>query len=90
MNVHKQKARDNLLIFYILSETRLEKNLVAIFLLVLKHFLQRHAINQENFLHSYGVSTLGVLLQKVFDFGFFFNTIISIHRIGFCQCLQRS
>lgn len=73
MNVHKQKARDNLLIFRhnILSETRLEKNLVAIFLLVLKHFLQRHAINQDNFLHSYGVSTLGVLLQKVFDFGFF-------------------
>lgn len=73
MNVHKQKARDNLLVFChnILSETRLEKNLVAIFLLVLKHFLQRHAINQENFLHSYGVSTLGVLLQKVVDFGFF-------------------
>ncbi|CAG01002.1 unnamed protein product, partial [Tetraodon nigroviridis] len=47
------------------SETRLEKNLVAIFLLVLKHFLQRHAINQENFLHSHGVSTLGVLLQKL-------------------------
>lgn len=52
----------------ILSETRLEKNLVAIFLLVLKHFLHRHAINQETFLHSHGVSTLGVLLQKVFYF----------------------
>ncbi|XP_056884546.1 neurobeachin-like protein 1 isoform X3 [Takifugu flavidus] len=47
------------------SETRLEKNLVAIFLLVLKHFLQRHPINQENLLHSHGVSTLGVLLQKL-------------------------
>lgn len=71
--MHKQRARDNLGVccHNVLSETRLEKNLVAIFLLVLKHFLQRHAINQENFLHSHGVSTLGVLLQKVFDFGFF-------------------
>lgn len=55
-------------LLFMLLETRLEKNLVAIFLLVLKHFLQRHAINQENLLHSHGVSTLGVLLQKVFIF----------------------
>uniref|UniRef100_A0A665U2L6 Neurobeachin-like protein 2 n=1 Tax=Echeneis naucrates TaxID=173247 RepID=A0A665U2L6_ECHNA len=48
------------------SEARLEKNLVATFLLVLKHFLQRHPINQENLLHSHGVATLGALLQKVF------------------------
>ncbi|XP_049608212.1 neurobeachin-like protein 1 isoform X1 [Syngnathus scovelli] len=47
------------------SEARLEKNLVATFLLVLKHFLQRHAINQENLLHSHGVATLGALLQKL-------------------------
>ncbi|XP_054646367.1 neurobeachin-like protein 1 isoform X2 [Dunckerocampus dactyliophorus] len=47
------------------SEARLEKNLVATFLLVLKHFLQRHAINQENLLHSHGVGTLGALLQKL-------------------------
>uniref|UniRef100_A0A8C4IAW2 Neurobeachin-like protein 2 n=1 Tax=Dicentrarchus labrax TaxID=13489 RepID=A0A8C4IAW2_DICLA len=47
------------------SEARLEKNLVATFLLVLKHFLQRHPINQENLLHSHGVGTLGALLQKV-------------------------
>ncbi|XP_041835153.1 neurobeachin-like protein 1 isoform X2 [Melanotaenia boesemani] len=47
------------------SEARLEKNLVATFLLVLKHFLQRHLINQENLLHSHGVGTLGVLLQKL-------------------------
>ncbi|KAM4537797.1 neurobeachin-like protein 1 isoform 2-T2 [Fundulus diaphanus] len=47
------------------SEARLEKNLVATFLLVLKHFLQRHPINQENLLHSHGVGTLGVLLQKL-------------------------
>lgn len=51
----------------LVSEARLEKNLVATFLLVLKHFLQRHPINQENLLHSHGVSTLGALLQKVSD-----------------------
>uniref|UniRef100_A0AAQ4QN44 Neurobeachin-like 1 n=1 Tax=Gasterosteus aculeatus aculeatus TaxID=481459 RepID=A0AAQ4QN44_GASAC len=47
------------------SEARLEKNLVATFLLVLKHFLQRHPINQDNLLHSHGVGTLGALLQKL-------------------------
>ncbi|CAN9498147.1 unnamed protein product [Ophioblennius macclurei] len=47
------------------SEARLEKNPVATFLLVLKHFLQRHLINQESLLHSHGVGTLGALLQKM-------------------------
>lgn len=83
--MHKQKARDNwdVCCCNLISETRLEKNLVAIFLLVLKHFLQRHAINQENFLHSHGVSMLGVLLQKVFDLGSFINSMLSIHRVEF-------
>lgn len=52
------------MMFYF-SEARLEKNLVATFLLVIKHFLQRHPINQETLLHSHGVATLGALLQKV-------------------------
>ncbi|KAG7467392.1 hypothetical protein MATL_G00152830 [Megalops atlanticus] len=47
------------------SEARLEKNLVATFLLVIKHFIQRHPINQESLLHSHGVATLGALLQKL-------------------------
>ncbi|KAL1022209.1 hypothetical protein UPYG_G00023730 [Umbra pygmaea] len=47
------------------SEARLEKNLVATFLLVMKHFLQRHTINQESLLHSHGVATLGGLMQKL-------------------------
>ncbi|KAK0136011.1 Neurobeachin-like protein 1 [Merluccius polli] len=47
------------------SEARLEKNLVACFLLVLKHFLLRHPINQESLLHCHGVATLGTLLQKL-------------------------
>ncbi|XP_069053304.1 neurobeachin-like protein 1 isoform X2 [Lepisosteus oculatus] len=47
------------------SEARLEKNVVATFLLMIKHFIQRHPINQENLIHSHGVATLGALLQKL-------------------------
>uniref|UniRef100_K7FGC5 Neurobeachin-like protein 2 n=1 Tax=Pelodiscus sinensis TaxID=13735 RepID=K7FGC5_PELSI len=47
------------------SEARLEKNIVAAFILTIKHFIQRHPINQENLIHSHGVATLGALLQKV-------------------------
>ncbi|XP_028924584.1 neurobeachin-like protein 1 isoform X1 [Ornithorhynchus anatinus] len=47
------------------SESRLEKNFVATFILMVKHFIQRHPINQENLIHSHGVATLGALLQKV-------------------------
>ncbi|XP_075036253.1 neurobeachin-like protein 1 [Mixophyes fleayi] len=47
------------------SEARLEKNIVATFVLLVKHFIQRHPINQENFIHSHGVATLGALLHKV-------------------------
>uniref|UniRef100_A0A4W3HXW4 Neurobeachin-like protein 2 n=1 Tax=Callorhinchus milii TaxID=7868 RepID=A0A4W3HXW4_CALMI len=47
------------------SEARLEKNVIATFLLTIKHFIRRHPINQENLIHSHGVATLGALLQKV-------------------------
>ncbi|XP_025903832.1 neurobeachin-like protein 1 isoform X2 [Nothoprocta perdicaria] len=47
------------------SEARLEKNIVATFILMMKHFIQRHPVNQENLIHSHGVATLGALLQKV-------------------------
>ncbi|XP_011847880.1 PREDICTED: neurobeachin-like protein 1 [Mandrillus leucophaeus] len=47
------------------SESRLERNLVATFILIVKHFIQRHPINQDNLIHSHGVATLGTLLQKV-------------------------
>ncbi|XP_036425659.1 neurobeachin-like protein 1 isoform X2 [Colossoma macropomum] len=47
------------------SEARLEKNLAATFLLVVKHFLQRHTVNQETLLHCHGAATLGALLQKL-------------------------
>ncbi|KAJ6665248.1 hypothetical protein lerEdw1_004297 [Lerista edwardsae] len=47
------------------SEARLEKNIVATFILMIKHFIQRHPINQDNLVHTHGVATLGALLQKV-------------------------
>ncbi|XP_066200989.1 neurobeachin-like protein 1 isoform X3 [Saccopteryx leptura] len=47
------------------SESRLERSLVATFILIVKHFIQRHPINQDNLIHSHGVATLGALLQKV-------------------------
>uniref|UniRef100_A0A8D2LCF9 Neurobeachin-like protein 2 n=1 Tax=Varanus komodoensis TaxID=61221 RepID=A0A8D2LCF9_VARKO len=47
------------------SEARLEKNVVATFILMIKHFIQRHQINQDNLVHTHGVATLGELLQKV-------------------------
>uniref|UniRef100_A0A8D2QND8 Neurobeachin like 1 n=1 Tax=Zosterops lateralis melanops TaxID=1220523 RepID=A0A8D2QND8_ZOSLA len=48
-----------------LAEARLEKNIVATFILMIKHFIQGHHVNQENLIHSHGVATLGALLQKV-------------------------
>ncbi|KAG8124733.1 hypothetical protein E2320_019985, partial [Naja naja] len=47
------------------SEARLEKNIIATFILMIKHFIQRHPINQDNLIHTHGIATLGVLLQKV-------------------------
>ncbi|XP_077175319.1 neurobeachin-like protein 1 isoform X2 [Paroedura picta] len=47
------------------SEARLEKNIVATFFLVIKHFIQRHPISQENLVQTHGVATLGALLQNV-------------------------
>ncbi|KAH0621661.1 hypothetical protein JD844_023204 [Phrynosoma platyrhinos] len=47
------------------SEARLEKNIVATFILMIKHFIQRHPINQDNLVHTHGLATLGALLKKV-------------------------
>lgn len=54
-----------LLLLFCFAEARLEKNIVATFILMIKHFIQRHHVNQENIIHSHGVATLGALLQKV-------------------------
>lgn len=57
-----------LLLLFCFAEARLEKNIVATFILMIKHFIQRHHVNQENLIHSHGVATLGALLQKVSKF----------------------
>uniref|UniRef100_H0ZHC0 Neurobeachin like 1 n=1 Tax=Taeniopygia guttata TaxID=59729 RepID=H0ZHC0_TAEGU len=54
-----------LLLLFCSAEARLEKNIVATFILMIKHFIQGHHVNQENLIHSHGVATLGALLQKV-------------------------
>uniref|UniRef100_A0A663LW83 Neurobeachin like 1 n=1 Tax=Athene cunicularia TaxID=194338 RepID=A0A663LW83_ATHCN len=58
-------AGKQLLLLFCFAEARLEKNIVATFILMIKHFIQRHHVNQENLIHSHGVATLGALLQKV-------------------------
>ncbi|KAL1771089.1 neurobeachin 1 isoform X1 [Sigmodon hispidus] len=60
------------------SESRLEKNLVATFILIVKHFIQRHPINQDNLIQSHGVATLGALLQKVPGFLMDVNVLMAI------------
>uniref|UniRef100_A0A8B9BUL8 Neurobeachin like 1 n=1 Tax=Anser brachyrhynchus TaxID=132585 RepID=A0A8B9BUL8_9AVES len=60
-----QQSTMRLLLLFCFAEARLEKNVVATFILVIKHFIQRHHVNQENLIHSHGVATLGALLQKV-------------------------
>lgn len=54
-----------MLLLFCSAEARLEKNIVATFILMIKHFIQGHHVNQENLIHSHGVATLGALLQKV-------------------------
>ncbi|KAM8967194.1 neurobeachin-like protein 2 [Pelodytes ibericus] len=47
------------------SESRLERNGVAAFLLLVKNFLQSHPANQESLLQCHGPAIIGALLQKV-------------------------
>nr|XP_033801863.1 neurobeachin-like protein 1 isoform X2 [Geotrypetes seraphini] len=60
------------------SEARLEKNIVATFILMVKHFIQRYPINQENLIHSYGIATLGALLQKVPSYLMDVNVLMAV------------
>uniref|UniRef100_A0A8C8SYI5 Neurobeachin like 1 n=1 Tax=Pelusios castaneus TaxID=367368 RepID=A0A8C8SYI5_9SAUR len=61
----KQLYRYACCVIFVWRKARLEKNIVATFILMIKHFIQRHPINQDNLIHSHGVATLGALLQKV-------------------------
>ncbi|XP_018427338.1 PREDICTED: LOW QUALITY PROTEIN: neurobeachin-like protein 2 [Nanorana parkeri] len=47
------------------SESRLERNGVAAFLLMVKNFIQHHPANQESLLQCVGPAIIGALLQKV-------------------------
>ncbi|XP_072010630.1 neurobeachin-like protein 2 isoform X2 [Engystomops pustulosus] len=47
------------------SESRLERNGVAAFLLMVKNFIQYHPANQESLLQCHGPAVVGALLQKV-------------------------
>ncbi|CAL8247132.1 unnamed protein product [Lota lota] len=46
-------------------ESRLEKNSVAAFLLMVKNLIRHHPVNQESLLHCHGPSTIGAMLGKV-------------------------
>ncbi|KAM4688208.1 neurobeachin-like protein 2 [Discoglossus pictus] len=47
------------------SESRLERNGVAAFLLMVKNFILHHPANQESLLQCHGPAIIGALLQKV-------------------------
>ncbi|KAM9307763.1 neurobeachin-like protein 2 [Gastrophryne carolinensis] len=47
------------------SESKLERNGAAAFLLMVKNFIQRHPVNQESLLQCLGPAIMGALLQKV-------------------------
>ncbi|XP_077160810.1 neurobeachin-like protein 2 isoform X4 [Paroedura picta] len=47
------------------SESRLEKNRVAAFLLLVKNFLRGHRVNQESLVQCHGPAIMGALLQNV-------------------------
>lgn len=43
----------------------MERNAVAAFLLMLRNFLQGHAVNQESLVQCQGPAIIGALLRKV-------------------------
>uniref|UniRef100_A0ACB8FWE4 Uncharacterized protein n=1 Tax=Sphaerodactylus townsendi TaxID=933632 RepID=A0ACB8FWE4_9SAUR len=47
------------------SESRLEKNGVAAFLLLVKNFIRGHPVNQESLVQCHGPPIIGALLQNV-------------------------
>ncbi|KAI4887748.1 hypothetical protein NFI96_031408 [Prochilodus magdalenae] len=47
------------------SESRLERNSVAAFLLMVRNMLRNHPVNQESLLHCHGPPIMGAMLSKV-------------------------
>ncbi|XP_076985630.1 neurobeachin-like protein 2 [Tamandua tetradactyla] len=59
------------------SEERMEKNVVAAFLLMLRNFLQGHAVNQESLVQCQGPAVIGALLRKVPSWAMDMNVLMS-------------
>ncbi|KAM5234243.1 neurobeachin-like protein 2 isoform 4-T4 [Hipposideros larvatus] len=59
------------------SEERMERNAVAAFLLMLRNFLQGHAVNQESLLQCQGPAIIGALLRKVPSWAMDMNVLMS-------------
>uniref|UniRef100_A0A672J8G5 Neurobeachin-like protein 2 n=1 Tax=Salarias fasciatus TaxID=181472 RepID=A0A672J8G5_SALFA len=47
------------------AESRLERNSIAAFLLMVKNLIRHHSVNQESLLQCHGPSIVGVMLSKV-------------------------
>ena len=58
-------CRGRLYLVCVLTESRLEKNSIAAFLLLVKNLIRHHPVNQESLLHCHGPSTIGAMLAKV-------------------------
>ncbi|XP_017652967.2 neurobeachin-like protein 2 isoform X2 [Nannospalax galili] len=59
------------------SEERMERNVVAAFLLMLRNFLQGHAVNQESLVQCQGPAIIGALLRKVPSWAMDMNVLMS-------------
>ncbi|XP_048190361.1 LOW QUALITY PROTEIN: neurobeachin-like protein 2 [Perognathus longimembris pacificus] len=59
------------------SEERMERNSVAAFLLMLRNFLQGHAVNQESLVQCQGPVIMGALLRKVPSWAMDMNVLMS-------------
>uniref|UniRef100_A0A8C0QRG5 Neurobeachin-like protein 2 n=1 Tax=Chelonoidis abingdonii TaxID=106734 RepID=A0A8C0QRG5_CHEAB len=59
------------------SESRLEKNGVAAFLLLVKNFIRHHPVNQESLVQCHGPAIIGALLQKVSSLMMDMNVLVA-------------
>uniref|UniRef100_A0A8C0JCF0 Neurobeachin-like protein 2 n=1 Tax=Chelonoidis abingdonii TaxID=106734 RepID=A0A8C0JCF0_CHEAB len=59
------------------AESRLEKNGVAAFLLLVKNFIRHHPVNQESLVQCHGPAIIGALLQKVSSLMMDMNVLVA-------------
>ena len=55
----------DIIVLCMLIESRLQKNSIAAFLLMVKNLIRHHPVNQESLMHCHGPSTIGAMLAKV-------------------------